>query len=246
MRTRTAVTPSFDVPYWRLSPGANACGRMRPVRGDSLPPVPKHPDTAPCGASTIVLPDAARMRADASEPAATPYWLGFPLRTPKTKRPRVCDPRAFAFLGRSGRPTSHAERSVRDAPQTVAFAERAHAAVQAEAIAPGLDLFRVVDECVHGGRVCVFDAGRGPRSRTLRPLKNSCNTVRRRIGGRCGDACDHVARNCAMTSSVSITSANSARKVAKCARWICSAAMTLPSASRRSKQAQASPITVVR
>lgn len=164
----------------------------------------------------------------------------------KRNAPGFCDPRAFAFLGRSGRPTSHAERSVRDVPQTVAFAERPHAAVQAEAIAPGLDLFRVVDECVHGGRACVFDAGRGPRSRTLRPLKNSCNTVRRRIGGRCRDGCDQLARSRATTSPVSITSANSARKVARCARWICSAAITLPSASGRSKQAQASPITVVR
>lgn len=77
------------------------------LRSPTAPPAPKHPGTTPCGASTAspLRRASARMLRGRLEIADFQGKTG-PLRAPETKRPRVVNPRAFAFLGRSGSPTS--------------------------------------------------------------------------------------------------------------------------------------------
>lgn len=145
-------------------------------------------------------------------------------------------------------------RSVRAVQAFVATARHRRARERRGAAMP-LHVFLGDCDVVAHGRRSVRDKedGRELYARKIslaRPfvvLRTGNNSRDRSIrGDRCGHRTRQSSASAANNSDVSITRANSARKVARCAALIASAARVPPAPSSRSKQKHASATTMVR
>ncbi len=125
IESRTAVACSIDVPYCRLSPTGNSCGRLAPYTLQTQPRAARV-EASPRGAyAPVAAAPLPRARAVAHPDASgrkifsTDWFCGtlalhaLPLRTLKTKRPRVLRPEGVRVASgdRGGRSPRESDRN---------------------------------------------------------------------------------------------------------------------------------------
>lgn len=126
IESRTAVACSIDVPYCRLSPTGNSCGRIAPYTLQTQPRAARV-EASPRGAhAPVAAAPLPRARAVAHPDASgrkifsTDWFCGtlalhaLPLRTLKTKRPRVLRPEGVRVASgdRGGRSPRESDRDL--------------------------------------------------------------------------------------------------------------------------------------
>ena len=149
-QTRTAVACSIDAPHCRLSPTGNPFGRDAPLwvfspraarvgasRRSAHAPVAAAP--LPRGAHAR-YPDAPGRKGTSVVERSEPRCMRILRERWKQNAPGTCDPRAFAFLGRSGWPISQGVSRMSEVQVPCAFGTAQVAAVrtQRQAAARGL------------------------------------------------------------------------------------------------------------